>query len=144
MKKSIFFFTTFMLLVSCNNSSLKNRVDELEKTNKALKDSIVKINYDKIISSEMIILPSNTDGKYKFDAMIYNQFKGVKYDLYQLDTLHYIKNVTKKLIMKNSSFSQFQVAIDKELINNNTLYLMAEYNLDSIKVQIPGVLKLKQ
>lgn len=139
----LFFFTTIMLLASCNNKNLESKIEELKQINEALKDSISKINYNKIISSEMIILPSKVEGDNKFDAMIYNQLKGFNYDLYQLDTFHYVKNVTKKIIMKNSSFSQFQVKIDKNLIKNNTLYLLAEYNLDSIKVQIPGVLNLK-
>jgi len=144
MKKSIIFFIVSSLLLSCNNKDLENKIKNLEQVNKELKDSIGILSYNKIITSEMIILPSNITGEVKFDGMIYNQLSGVNYDLYQLDTLHYVKNVRKKIIFKNSSSSQFQIKVDEKLIKNNVLYLMAEYDLDSLKVQIPGILSLKK
>ncbi|MDE1208457.1 hypothetical protein [Tenacibaculum larymnensis] len=143
MKKNIIFFVASLLLLSCNNKELETKLKSLQQENKKLKDSIVRFNYNKIISSEMIILPSNNTNEVKFDGMIYNRLDKVSYDLYQLDTLHYIEGVTKKVIFKNNLSSQFQIKADESLIKNNILYLMAEYNLDSLKVQIPGVLYLK-
>ncbi|WP_159246252.1 hypothetical protein [Tenacibaculum maritimum] len=145
MKKNIVFFAVSLLLLSCSNKDLKNKITYLEQVNKELKDSINKFNYNKIISSEMLVLPSQDNiGNVRFDGMIYNKLNRINYSLYQLDTLHYVKNVTKKMIFKNHSSPQFQIEVDKKLIKNNTLYLMAEYDLDTLKVQIPGVLYLKR
>ena len=142
MKKEIIFLFTCLFLFNCNNKQLENKVRDLELINKSLLDSIKKMNYNKLTSSEMIILPSKNSKGIRFDGMVYNQLKGFKYNLYQLDTLHYVRGVNKKLIFKDYTFPQFQIDVDKKLIKKQTLYLVAEYDLDSLKIHVPGIFNL--
>ena len=134
-----------LVLIGCNNKKLEAKVNRLEKQNKELRDSIKELNYSRILSSEMVILPTNSENKgLKFDGMLYNKLNQSNFNLYQLDTLHYVKDVEKKEVLKNHSSPQFQIEVDKALIKNNVLYLLAEFDLDSVKVQVPGVLYLKE
>lgn len=131
-----------IVLLSCNNKELESKINSLEIENKELRDSIKKYNYYRILSSEMIILPSKNTEKIKFDGMLYNRLNNVPFTLYQLDTLHYTKGVKRREIFRNHSSPQFQIEVHRSLIKNKTLYLLAEYNIDSIKIQVPGILYL--
>ncbi len=143
--KKVAVLLVLLLLYNCNNSEVEKlelRLSKLEKENSKLIDSLAKLEYSKIISSEMILIPNNkSKGKSVF-GMVINRLKGKKVNLYQTDTLHFIEGVKKKLIYSNYSSSQFEIEIDPDYIKNNVLYLVGEYDIDSVKVQIPGVLML--
>lgn len=143
-KQRIVLLILSVVLINCNTDKLEGELEILKKENKELRDSINTLNYSRVLSSEMIILPSKgKDGEQKFDGLLYNRLDKFSFDLYQLDTLHYAKGVQKREIFRNHSSSQFQIEeVDRSLIKNETLYLLAEYDLDSIKIQVPGILYL--
>ncbi|CAL2102078.1 conserved protein of unknown function [Tenacibaculum sp. 190130A14a] len=142
-KQRIVLLVLSTVFINCNTNKLEGELEILKKENKELRDSINKLNYAKILSSEMIILPSKEKvGGQKFDGLLCNRLNEFSFDLYQLDTLHYTKGVKKREIFTNHSSPQFQIEVDRSLIKNKTLYLLAEYDLDSIKIQVPGILYL--
>ncbi len=142
--KRIILLNLVLLCLSCgNDETLQNRISELETQNQVLLDSLEKLAVSQVYSSEIIILPENSDlklnEKNRFVGYIVEHQKFLKYNLYSVDTTYYLAGAKKELIESGLTDFKFDFEFIPEKQRENWVHIMAEFDLDSVKVQIPGI-----
>jgi len=142
--KRIILLNLILLCLSCgNDETIKNRITELETQNQVLLDSLEKLAVLQVYSSEIIILPENSDlkqnEKNRFVGYIVEHQKYLKYNLYKVDTTHYTAGAKKELIGSGLTDYKFDFEYIPEKQKENWIHILAEFDLDSVKVQMPGI-----
>ena len=142
--KRILLLYLILLCVSCGNQEkLENRITDLENQNKVLLDSLEKLAVLQVYSSELVLLPEDTDlklhEKNKIFGLLVEHQKYLKYDLYRVDTTHHTSGAKRELIASGLTDYQFDFEYVPEKKKDNWIHILAEFDLDSVKVQIPGI-----
>ena len=126
---------------SCQNKNidiLNSKISELENRNKELEDSLNRYEYEKIISHELIGVPSkdrfSINEPNSFTFVFPNRQKFHKYDVYEIDS----NNESRKLLYKNLTDSRFNYDFTPKHKNDKSFELEAIFDLDSIKIVIPA------
>ncbi len=133
-----------MLFFACGNQDeLINRVSELEMQNKILRDSLQKLAVIQVYSSEIIVHPESAQldlqKKNKFVGYLVEHQKYLKYNLYKTDTTHYTSGANRELIASGLKDYKFNFEFTPKKRKENWIHILAEFDLDSVKVQIPGI-----
>ena len=133
-----------MLCVSCGNQEkLEKQISDLENQNRILLDSLENLAVSQIYSSELIILPETTDlklhEKNKLFGLLVEHQKFLKYNLYRVDTTYHTSGAKRELIASGLTDYQFEFEYVPEKKNDNWIHILAEFDLDSVKIQIPGI-----
>ena len=149
MKNIITFLFSFILITSCRDNrieKLNNRIYELEVLNKRLLDSLSKNTYKRIINSTLWGISE----KKNLSVNEPNKFKFVFSSLQELPE-HNIYAITKKggkksrtLIYESYTKSQFEYDFIPKNKKDNSFEIEALFNLDSIIVEIPSVIKINK
>ncbi|MGV3460381.1 MAG: hypothetical protein ACO1N9_08010 [Flavobacterium sp.] len=131
-----------LLSVSCNDAShLKSQIIELREKNKVLSDSLKKINYHNLVSSQLILIPqvySFNENGGKVVGMFRQMENFPKFHLYYADEKFKIdkQNEIKYKLTKDNAF---EFNIDRENIKSKEIRVIAFFNLDTTNVQLCGI-----
>jgi hypothetical protein len=148
MKKIFLITLSLTMFFSCSDETLKlnSRILQLEQENKTLIDSIDKIEYNKIVNSELIMLPHSNKLKVnevnKITGLLVEHQTFKDFNIFERDTTLYTSEPEKKLIFKNYSNYRFEFDYIPKTKKDNWIHILAEFDLDSIKVKIPGIMAL--
>ena len=146
--KNITLIATILILgTSCENqkiTELNNRVSELENLNTKLIDSLNRIEYLKVISSELIGIPDKNNlipnQPNKFIFLLPTAQKFPEYNVYRI-TKNGNEEV-RELLYENYKDSRFEFNFIPKNKDDQSFELLAEFDLDSITVQIPGMIDM--
>ena len=140
-------FLTFLVLIltcSCNNienEELNSRITELENLNKTLTDSLNKIEFDRIINSQLIALPYEKNiipnKPNKLNYWFHSNIDFPKYNVYRI-TKNGNEDV-KEMIYENYNKSSFDFEFIPKTNKESRIELLIEFNLNGKKVKIPSV-----
>ncbi|SFN37601.1 hypothetical protein SAMN04487989_10115 [Bizionia echini] len=147
MKNITLIVIILILGTSCQNqkiAELNNQITELEDLNTELTDSLNRYDYLKVISSELIGIPDNTNlvpnQPNKFIFLLPTIQKFPEYNVYRI-TKNGNEEV-RELLYENYKESRFEFNFIPKNENDKSFELLAEFDLDSIKVQIPGIIDM--
>ncbi len=146
--KNIILIILSIAIFSCNDKNkikaLNSRISKLEKENKTLVDSINRMEVNKIMNSELIMIPQETILKLnqvnKLTGFLVEHQKFKNFNIYKRDTTLYTKEPRRELILKNYSDYKFEVDFVPKSKKDNWLHILAEFDLDSMTVKIPGII----
>ncbi|WP_271784924.1 hypothetical protein [Aquimarina algiphila] len=149
MKNLFLIILSLSLFFSCSDETAKlnNRISELEQENKILIDSINKIEYNKIINSELIMIPHSNKLKVnevnKITGLLVEHQKFKDFNIFKRDTTLYTSEPERELMFKNYSNYRFEFDYTPKTKKDNWIHILAEFDLDSIKVKIPGIMAME-
>lgn len=141
----IFYLTT---IISCNdkNEVLNYRISQLELENQILRDSLNQIEYRKILNSELIMIPQNSEIKLNESnsiiGMLVEHQSYQDYNIFMRDTTLYNTEPERELLFKNYSDYKFEFDYKPKSKNDNWVHILAEFDLDTVKIKIPGIIWL--
>ncbi|MGG6229699.1 hypothetical protein [Tenacibaculum sp. SDUM215027] len=145
MKKINFLLIFCILSFSCNNEKVKGletRVSRLEKENIKLKDSLKKLTYNMLISSQLIGIPEENNlkinQKNKFKFFFYQEQKLPAYDIFEIDN-----KGEKKLLLKDYKKSDFYYDFIPKSNEDKSFKIKTLFYLDTVAIEIPGVINMK-
>ena len=148
MRNITLFAIILILTTSCENHKiieLNNRINELENLNAKLTDSLNRNEYLKVISSELIGIPQKNilipNEPNKFTFLLPSNQKFPEYNVYRIT-----KNGNeekRELLYESYKESRFEFNFIPKSDNDNSFELLAEFDLDSIKVQIQGRIDMR-
>lgn len=151
MRKSIIIFTLSVLFISCEKRDNKNLIQEIESLrneNKELKNSLTrstKTDYDKLISSELILLPSLMSFSLHDENIITGVFsqrqKLPSYSLYLADE-NYDFEEKDKLNFQILDDNKFEFNFTPKTKKDESVRIVAIFDLDSISIQLFGQIDL--
>lgn len=136
---------TLIIVTSCQNgkiSQLNKRIIALEEQNAELRDSLNRNEYRKIISSGLVGMPhgknviANQSNMFTFFLQTQQRFPD--YNIYQIT-----RNGTEEkrtLLYENYNQSTFEFDFVPKSDKDLSFELLAEFDLDSIKVLIPSII----
>lgn len=149
MKNIITILFSFILIISCKDNrveKLNNRIYQLEVLNKKLSDSLSRNTYKRIINStlwgisEKKDLSVNEPNKFKF---VFSSLQELpEYNIYAITKKEGKKS--RALIYESYTKSQFEYDFTPKNKKDNSFEIEALFDLDSILVQIPGVIKINK
>ena len=143
MKNLILVVIILILTTSCENkevAELNSRLSKLEIQNAKLTDSLNRIEYEKIMASALYGIPDNI-------KMVPNQANRFNFLFHSTENIHpyNVYRITKngneevrELIYENHKKSIFEFDFVPETDKDKSFELLAVFDLDSIKVLIPG------
>jgi len=132
---------------SCQNekiSELNKQVSELRNLNTKLKDSLAKIDYQKVISTDLVGIPHEkkmmpgTSNKFSF--FLRTQQKFPNYNVYRITKEG--SDEKRELLIKDHDQSKFQFDFIPKSNEDLSFELLAEFDLDSIKVLVSGIIDM--
>jgi hypothetical protein len=149
MKNIITILFAFILITSCKDNrveKLNNRISELEILNKKLLDSLSRNTHSRLLNSVLWGIPEKKD----LSANKPNNFKFIFSSLQKLPAYN-VYAITKKgdkkssvLIYENHIESQFEYNFIPKNEKDNSFEIKTLFNLDSIVVEIPGVINISK
>jgi len=150
MKNLITIFTCLILLSSCQDDKIRElniQISQLEDLNKKLTDSINKTDFEKITNSELIILTNDhliIGEENEVLGMLVEHQSIPEFNLYSLDTIAHANNVKREHLLKeNFSKTFFNFSFKPKSAKDSVIYVLAEFKLDTIAIQVPGVVNVK-
>jgi hypothetical protein len=145
MKKIIIICALSTMIFSCRNNeneNLKKRIAELEILNNKLNESLHALELSKLRSSELLLFPQKytfeVGRNYEVYGRMFEKAKIHRYNVYQTDSLHTTES--RRLLIKDCSETQFKVNFKPKSKNDNVMFLLAEFKLDSLKIEFPGII----
>ena len=142
--KLLFLLFIAMSFVSCENTNvakLEKKIAELEKSNQKLSKELNQIEFDKMKNLQLHLFPSRYNfevGKnYTVNGKLFEISKVHKYNVYETDSLY--SKESRKLLLKNITESSFEINFKPSSKFDNKMYLVAEFKLDSLKMEFPGI-----
>ena len=148
MKKYILILFGLIFIFSCDSvkiDEMNDRIFELEKLNKELVDSINELNHKRVISSQLVGISEKNDltinQSNKFMFLFSSSEKLPDYNVYEI--VQKGEDRERKLLYENLNSSNFMFEFTPKDEFDKSFVLLAEFDLDSIKVQIPGVMNMK-
>lgn len=134
---------TFVLIVltGCEQTIDTQKIAYLENENRKLKDSLSKLLYDRVISSEIVLLPHTLS----FELNSKNKITGVfsqnqhlpPYDLYFADE-DYTYDEKDKIDFSKIEYNKFEFEFTPKNNKEETVRVVAVFNLDSVKAKLTG------
>ena len=140
--------TLLILFVSCNSDRIKNlesQITSLQQENQVLKDSINQMDYSRINSSRVVMIPFKSDLKLnesnRFMGLLFQDVKFPEYNLYEVskDSNGQIK---KRLVQEKITSSKFYYDSKPHSLLDNSIELVLEFDLDSIKTMLPASISM--
>ncbi|WP_294732505.1 hypothetical protein [uncultured Flavobacterium sp.] len=135
----------FLALLSCDKEdsiSLKHKVEQLEIENKILSDSLEKIKYNSIASSELVLLPQlytfNKNETGVVSGIFRQRQKFPKFNLYHVnDKFEYDESdqINYKLTKDNG----FDFTYNKNDTIDDKIRVIAVFDLDTVEVGLYGI-----
>ncbi|NDI99428.1 hypothetical protein GWA97_10120 [Flavobacterium sp. LaA7.5] len=141
--KSIFF--TLMLIffiIGCGDDKdiIDNRISQLEIENKILKDSINKMKYNNVVTSEMVLLPSYSHQNKDIVSGIFRQRQSFpKFELYHANE-QFEYSLDDKINYENDGHNAFR--FNNRFNDDELLRVVAVFDLDSVNVELYGVMPI--
>ena len=143
MKHLTLILISLVFLTSCGNKKveeLNKRISELENQNTKLINSLNNSKYLRVLSSDLIGIPHKnnltTNQANKFTFLFSSIQKLPKYNVYQIT-----KNGNeelRELLFENLTDSRFEYNFIPKSNKDKSFELLAEFDLDSIRVDIPS------
>lgn len=125
-------------IFSCTNPSLKEEYLLLKKENQALKRQLKKTEYEKLLNSELILMPNN----YNLgDKNVVTGFFYQKKDIYPKFELFFVDedfNKKEKIAFVSLENNEFEFEYTPMTKSDNLIRVLAMFDLDSIKVSFPS------
>ena len=150
MKNLIIIFSCLVLFSSFQDEKIRElnyQISQLNDLNKKLTDSINQTGYKKITNSELIILtndPLVIGEENDVLGMLVEHQSMPEFNLYSLDTIAHAENLKRKQLLKeNFSKSIFNFSFTPKTEKDSVIYVVAEFKLDTIAIQVPGVVNVK-
>lgn len=143
MKNLIRISFILILTTSCQNQNieeLNSRISELENLNTKLIDPLNRNEYEKIMASELIGIPDknqlipNQPNKFIFSLPTIQKIH--EYNVYRI-TRNGDEEV-RELLYEKYTESRFEFDFIPKTDKEKSFELLAEFDLDSIKIHIPG------
>ncbi len=132
------------LMISCDNTKneiLEKKISELEKINKKMSAELKQIEFERLKNLQLNLYPNTSKFKVGKNNVVNGIFFEIsklhKYDVYQTDSLN--TKESRKLLLKNVEKPTFEVNFKPKTRNDNKLYLLAVFKLDSLRLEFPGV-----
>ncbi len=147
MKRMIKVLLILVLITSCESkkvNELNNRIFELEKLNKKLNDSLKRNSYKRLISSQLF-------GISEKNSLELNKLNRFKFMFSSLQTMpkYNVYKITKDgdkekrtLIYEDYTKSHFEYNFTPKNKSENSFELKALFFLDTVAIEIPGVIKM--
>lgn len=150
MKNCFLCLLVLVFVFSCDDSKIKNlnnRISYLEAVNEKLRDSLNNVTYMRILSSELIGIPEKNvlipNEENKFTFMLTDLHQDLpEYSVYLITKDG--KKEEKELLYKDIKESKFEYNFIPKDDNEKSFKLSAEFDLDSIEVQISGAIDMSQ
>jgi hypothetical protein len=145
MKKNILSLILFFCLisiVSCNdNSKLNQKIQKLELENRKLKSIVKNNDYNKVVSSQLILIPQSLSFKLNkpntISGILCEQQDFPKFDIYIADE-NYKFDATDKVVVKKQNGYQFEFDYTPKTLKDETVRIVAVFNLDTVKANLNG------
>ncbi|WP_286912494.1 hypothetical protein [Flavobacterium sp. UBA4197] len=142
--KNIIYLIVLCTFFSCQKNEtreLEEEVKELKSENQKLKNLLKESEYNKIVSSELVLLPHalsfELNNKNKVTGMFYQQQTFPKYDLFIADE-NYDFDETNKLNFQIKEDNQFEFDFIPKNKNDETLRVVAVFRMDTVMLKLSG------
>lgn len=137
MKKLLPLILIALLLFSCNQPKLEEEIKQLKAENKILKDSLKKFEYNKLESSQLILLPHKStlkkNQKNTITGLISEIQKYPEYELYMADE-NYEYDESDKVNFRTTRANKFEFDFTPKTEKDETVCVAVVFKLDSLKV----------
>lgn len=125
------------LLFSCNHPKLEEEIKQLKTENKILKDSLRKIEYNKLESSQLMLLPRTStfkkNQKNTISGLICETQKYPEYELYMADE-NYKYDESDKINFQITKDNKFEFDFTPKTEKDETVCVAVVFKSDSPKV----------
>ena len=143
---SILLIVTTASFLSCSdNSELTKEIEKLQIENRKLKSNLQRNNYNKIVLSQLMLIPNSLSFQINkpnsISGIFFEQQNFPEYDIYFADE-NYKFNESDKITLKNGNGNQFEFDYIPKTLEDKTVRIVAVFNLDTVKVNLNGRIDL--